>query len=123
MEISNFDCKKQLNFLSSGQKAELSRHFSKPGETAMPHQLAVRLGISISDALAIIAVLETHNLSKNRLLIYHECEPELAADTIPYGIGFPDLPWKCPHCEEIVDSYDELDFDVIAKAQERIKFI
>lgn len=120
MKISSFDCKKQLNFLSGGQKAELTQHFNQPGVTAMPHQLAVKLGVSLSDALAIIAILESHGLSKNKLLIYHECEPEVPADAIPYGEGFPELPWKCPHCDEAVNSYDELDFDVIAIAQERI---
>ena len=106
--------------MSGRQKAELSRHFSQPGKTAMPHQLAVELGIDLSDALAIIAILESHGLSKNRLLIYHKCEPEVPADATPYGEGFPNLPWKCPHCGEAVESYEELDFDVIAIAQERI---
>lgn len=120
MKISSFDCKKQLNFLSDRQKAELSQHFNQPGETAMPHQLAVKLGISLSDALAIIAILESHGLSKNKLLIYHQCEPEVPADAIPYGEGFPELPWKCPLCCEVVDSYKELNFDIIAIAEEKI---
>ena len=122
MKISSFDCKKQLNFLSGRQKAELTQHFNQPGVTAMPHQLAVRLGINLPDALAIIAILETHGLSKNKLLVYHKCEPEVPADAIPYGKGFPNLPWKCSHCGEVVDSYDELDFDIIAIAQDRIDF-
>ncbi|MEM8674764.1 MAG: hypothetical protein AAGF83_12950 [Cyanobacteria bacterium P01_G01_bin.67] len=89
----------------------------------MPHQLATRLGISLSDALTIIAILESHGYSQNKLLIYHECEPEVPADAMPYGEGFPNLPWKCPHCGEEVDSYDELDFDIMAIAQDRIEFI
>ena len=123
MKILSFDYKKQLHFLSGRQKADLSRHFSKPGVTAMPHQLAVRLGINLPEALAIIAILEAHGLSKNKLLIYHACEPEVPAGAISYGEGFRNLPWKCPHCGETVDSYDELDFDVMAIAQDRIEFI
>jgi hypothetical protein len=123
MKISSFDLKKKLDFLSGNQKAELSRHFGKPGETAMPHQLAVRLGINLSDALAIISILEAQGLSNNKLLIYHVCEPDVPADAIPYGIGFPNLPWQCPHCGEIVENYNELGFDVMAITREPIKFI
>ena len=123
MKICSFDCEKQLYFLSGGQKAELSRHFNQPDETAMPHQLATRLGIRLSDALAIIAILESHGYSRNKLLIYHQCEPEVAADAMPYGEGFPNLPWKCPRCGEEVDSYDELDFDIMAIANDRIYLV
>ena len=122
MKTCNFDCKNKLYFLSDGQKADLNRHFNKSGVTAMPHQLAARLGIPLSDALIIIAILESHGLSKNKLLIYHQCEPEVIAGAMPYGEGFPNLPWKCPHCGEEVDSYDELDFDIMAIAHDRIEF-
>lgn len=121
--MANVICQKRLNFLSDEQKAELSKHFYQPDTTAMPHQLAVRLGIEYSDALTILAILDADGLCKNKLLIYHNCEPEVAAGAIPYGQGFPDLPWFCPLCEEEVENYDELSFDVMAECAEAIEFI
>lgn len=112
----------RVNFLSSNQKAELSKHFNESGATAMPHQLAVLLGIDYSDALAILAILEADGLCNNKLLIYHRCEPDVPAGAIPYGQGFPNLPWACPLCQEEVEDYDELSFDIMAIASKVIKF-
>ena len=121
--MPRFICKGQLNFLSSEQKAELSRHFRKQGTQAMPHQLAILLGLKYSEALTILAVLETEGLCENKLLIYHKCDPEVAAGAIPYGKGFPDLPWVCPLCEKIVEDYNELSFDVMAQSTHQIEFV
>ncbi len=121
--MPSFICKGRLDFLSSEQKAELSRHFRKPGTKAMPHQLAVRLGLKYPDALAILTVLETEGLCENKLLIYHKCDPEVAAGAISYGKGFPDLPWVCPLCEKIVEDYNELSFDVMAQSTHQIEFV
>lgn len=104
-----------MDFLSVEQKAELSKHFSQPGVTVTHHQLARKLGIDLSDALAILSIFEAQGLSQNKLLIYHVCDSKVLADAIPYGIGFPNLPWKCPHCAEIVENYDELVFDFMSQ--------
>lgn len=123
--MGNVICQKRLNFLSGEQKAKLNELFGKykPGRTTMPHQLAVQVGITYSEALTILAVLDADGLWKNKLLIYHKCEPDVPADAIPYGQGFPDLPWHCPLCEEDVEDYDDLLFDVMADASEAIEFI
>ena len=120
--MPRFLSKERLGFLSSEQKTELSRYFKEPSETAMPHQLAVRLGIEYSDALAILSVLEAEGLCEITLLIYHICA-EVPVAAIPFGKGFPNLPWVCLHCEEIVVDYKYLSFDVIAKATEAIEFV
>lgn len=120
--MPRFLCEGRLNFLSGEQKAELSQHFKDPHETAMPHQLAVRLGTKYSDALAILAVLEADGLCEIKLLIYHICA-EAPVGAIPFGRGFPSLPWVCPHCEEVVEDYNELSFDAIAEATEAIEFV
>ncbi len=120
--MPRFLCEGRLGFLSDDQKTELSRHFKDPDETAMPHQLAVRLGIKHSDALTILAVLQADGLCRTKLLIYHVCD-EAPVGAIPYGEGFPNLPWVCPHCEEIVRDYKELSFDIIAEAIEAIEFV
>lgn len=120
--MSSFICKGRLDFLSGEQKAELTRHFRKPAITAMPHQLAVLLGLQYSDALAILAILETDGLCENKLLIYHRCEPEVPSGAIPFGQGFPNLPWVCPLCEESIEDYSELSFDVMAESTHKIEF-
>lgn len=120
--MSSVKCQKQLKFLSNEQKAELNKKFSER-TTAMPHELAVRLGITYAEALTIIALLEADGLCQNQLLIYHNCDPDVLLDAIPYGIGFPNLPWTCPECKEEVESYDELSFDIMAIASEAIEFI
>ncbi|MCP6762364.1 MAG: hypothetical protein NHB32_27265 [Fischerella sp. CENA71] len=121
--MASFISKGRLDFLSDKQKTELSRHFMKAGTTAMPHQLAVQLGIEYSEALAILTVLEAEGLCEIGLLIYHNCDPETIAGEIPFGQGFPELPWECPLCEESVESYDELSFDFIAYSKQQIEFL
>jgi hypothetical protein len=120
--MASFVCKEQLNFLSSEQRKQLTRHFRNSPETAMPHQIAVLLGITYSKALIILTALETEGFSKNKLLIYHICTEEFV-DAIPFGIGFPNLPYVCPNCEKVIESYKELSFDSIALTTEPIEFI
>ncbi len=121
--MSSLKCEGKLDFLSVEHKQKLTTHFCKSGTKVMPHELAIKLGTTRPEALAIITVLGTEGLSKNQLLIYHQCDPEVIADAIPFGIGFPDLPWFCPLCEEIVEDYSELSFDVMAIANDPIEFI
>jgi len=121
MTISNH--KSHLELLSDNQKVQLSNHFTATSMTVMPHQLAVELGIEYYQALAILAGLEAEKICEMSLLIYHNCELEIPVSAIPYGIGFPQLPWTCPHCESIVESYDELSFDLMAKPKQPIKFV
>jgi len=90
---------------------------------AMPHQLAVQLGIDYSTALAILADLEAKGVCEMKLLIYHNCAPEVPMGAVPYGTGWPSLPWTCPNCESIVESYDELSFDLMAISKQSIEFV
>lgn len=121
--MSSLNCQGKLDFLSVEHKQKLTTYFCQPGIRVMPHELAISLGTTRPEALAVITVLETEGLLKNKLLIYHECAPEVIAGAIPFGIGFPDLPWFCPLCEEIVEDYRELSFDVMAIANDPIEFI
>ncbi|MEH1813192.1 MAG: hypothetical protein V7K26_27670 [Nostoc sp.] len=121
--MTSFIHKGHLDFLSEKQKAELSKYFMTASTTTMPHQLAVQLGIKYSNALALLADLEAEGVCEMKLLIYHNCEPDVPAGAIPYGIGFPDLPWICPHCESIVENYDELSFDLMATSKQSIQFV
>lgn len=120
--MTSFIHKGHLDFLSDNQKAELSKYFMTASTNVMPHQLAVQLGIEYSHALAVLADLEAQGVCEMKLLIYHNCEPDVPAGAIPYGTGFPDLPWTCPHCKSIVENYDELSFDLMAISKQPIEF-
>lgn len=109
--------KRRLSFLSEVQLNQLKLHFSEPQTTAMPHQISVRLGISHSQALCVLSVLESSGVTDNFLLVYHSCS-EAPVGTIPYGLGFPQMPWHCPECEDTVSSLDQLSFDLLAKSND-----
>lgn len=88
----------------------------------MPHELAISLGIELSQAYAILTVLNSAGLCHNRLLIYHICS-ETPVGSRVFGTGFPALPWVCPECDHLVESYEEMSFDLIALSNEPIEFI
>lgn len=112
--------KQRLSFLSEVQLDQLEQHFIEPQTTAMPHQIAVKLGILYPQALSVLAVLESIGVTDNFLLIYHNCS-EAPVGSIPYGTGFPHVPWQCPECENTVDSLNELSFGVLAKSNDSIE--
>jgi hypothetical protein len=120
--MASINCKGQLDFLSDENKKQLTRHLGQIGQNVMPHQLAVLLGITYSQALAILVILDAEKISKNKLLIYHICEPDVPAGAIPYGKGFPNLPWSCPQCEEKVNNFDDLSFDIMAQLLKPVVF-
>ena len=89
----------------------------------MPHSLAISLGVSFPQAMAILAVLGSEGVCANRLLIYHNCEPGVPFGSVPFGAGFPTLPWICPNCESEVEDYSELAFDVEAVTAHSVELI
>ncbi|GBO52510.1 hypothetical protein APA_179 [Pseudanabaena sp. lw0831] len=117
-----FTCDDSIK-LDDYQKLLLSKHFSQAGSNMMPHQLAASLGLKYSTALLILTLLGLSERTKSSLLIYHNCDPSVPAGAIPYGTGFPKLPWHCSLCEEEVEDYSELSFDVRVTALDPIEFI
>jgi len=87
----------------------------------MPHVLAVQLGIDYSSGLAIIALLASEGLCKPRIVIYHICEPDLPMSARDLTLGLPILPWRCPNCENWVESYDDLSFDIEARLLDSVE--
>jgi hypothetical protein len=103
-----------LDFMTPSLKERLNERLRAPGEQLMPHFLAVYLGIEYSQSLTVLAVLKARGICRNRLLIYHNCTPGVPVGSVPYGAGFPQLPWACPLCERTLTSYEELRFDLEA---------
>jgi len=121
--MTKFISKSHLDFLSDNQRTELAKQFITVSKNLMPHQLATKLGIEYSKALAVLTVLEKEEFCQMKLLIYHNCEPDVASGTIPFGQGFPNIPWVCPLCEKSVYDYKELSFDFMAFHIQQIEFI
>ena len=82
------------------------------GSRWMPHSIAVEFGLTRPTSLALITVLHIGRSCTAQLLLYHACEPSLPVGAVPFGEGFPPLPWRCPLCEEFVLTYEELQFDL-----------
>ncbi len=110
-----------LDFLNALQKKKLSTKFRSANAKFMPHELATSLGLTLPQAHAILVLLTSLKLCESRLLIYHLCS-DPPVTSIPFGIGFPPLPWTCPECGAILNSYDEMTFDLLALPKEPIEF-
>jgi hypothetical protein len=120
--MNQFTCDVRLNFLDASQKTKLSKKFRNPNSKVMPHELVVSLRVKLPQAYAVVIALGSSGLCSNRLLIYHNCS-EASVGSIPFGIGFPTLPWICRECGESIEDYNEMSFDVIAVAKEPIEFV
>ena len=120
--MAQFTCERKLDFLNPNQKQKLSKRFRSSHEKIMPHELAVFLGVKLSQADAILIALDSAGLCNMRLLIFHTCA-EAHMSSINFGIGFPPLPWKCPECGQTIDNYDDMSFDMVALVPEPVEFI
>lgn len=65
------------------------------------------------DNLMSVVMQEANGLCENYLQIYHKCNPDVPVDAIPFGQGFPTLPWTCPLCGKKVEDYTEMSFDIV----------
>jgi hypothetical protein len=120
--MNQFTHASHLDFLNSIQKKKLNRRLRSVNTKLMPHELAVSLGLTLPQAHAVLIVLASAGLCENRLLIYHICS-EVSVGSIPYGVGFPPLPWVCPECGKVLNNYDEMSFDLIALSKDPIEVI
>lgn len=116
------NCDGKLDFLSPEQKSKLNSKFRHPRGGIMPRELAISLGIKLTQADDILADLRLRGLCDNHLLIYHVCS-EAPVGSRPFDIGYPPLPWVCSECERNVENYDEMSFDLMVLVKEPIEFI
>lgn len=117
------DASNRLRFLDEKITQELNQILSHIGTSIMPHVLEVQLGLEYSQGLAIIALLASEGLCQAEILVYHNCEPDLAVAAVPLSLGIPKLPWLCPECERVIESYAELAFDVRALMLDTVEVI
>lgn len=121
MGVRRFRCRGRLDFLAKEKKARLNQFFDRQRLNTMPHELAGFVGLAREEALAVLVSMEAARLCVMKLLIYH-CEKRPIA-ALPYGIGFPDVPWVCPTCDLTVEGLEDLSFDLMAQNITRPHFI
>ena len=102
-------------FLTKKEYEDFKKFFANSSGTIMPHELSNAIDIDISTAISTLIALSENKISSLLLLIYHDCDPDVPLDAIPFENGFPQLPWHCPGCEEIAENFSELHFDIMAK--------
>jgi hypothetical protein len=61
--------------------------------------------------LAFMLCLEADHLGELFHRLYHVCEAH-PIRTLPFRKGLPDLPFRCPECEQTIETRDELTIDV-----------
>lgn len=88
----------------------------------MPHVLAIDLDLTAAHGLAVINIIHDEGAAQVALVIYHRCEPDLPAGYMPFGQGFPDLPWHCPICEDEVTEIIDLRFDIECRTRQKLSF-
>ncbi len=83
-------------------------------------QLTERSGLTYSEILTKATMLEDDGLCVLKLLIYHDCSKNYV-DSMDYGLGFPSVPYRCPHCKKQVTSLDALrfGFDVAGLSEQK----
>jgi hypothetical protein len=113
--LRQIDLGARLAFLTDEMRTVLNARLRVMNERMMPHSLAIMLGVERAEALLLVTVLSTEGICQNRLLIYHSCEPGTPLASIPFGIGFPNLPWTCPNCDDVVQDLTDLRFDLEAE--------
>jgi len=112
----------RLSFLKPSHVKALNRRFSIEGQRVMPHILAIDLGLEAAHGMAVINILHDEGVAQVSLVIYHKCEPDLAAGYLPFGEGFPTLPWHCPICEHDVTEILDLRFDIECQVPQQLSF-
>ena len=121
--MSSFSCEGILNFITPEQKKLLNARFSEPDAHVMTHEISGPLSISYDQAISILTALQLFGLTKNYILVYHNCEPDLAVSYVKFEEGLPSIPWLCPNCQEEVESLQELSFGMMAISNQTIQFV
>src|SRR3989339_1106567 len=113
--MRQFNCERDLNFLSAEQRSKLTEYFRSNRREIKPTILRGMLGVSESESYQIILILTAHRLIRGKYLIYHLQHPDdsYASDRLIED-GLPPLPFYCSICCKNIDTYDELDFQISA---------
>lgn len=120
LSLEQFQC-----FNSSKSIARLI-HLVEHNSSLMPHQVATATGCRVEEAMGLLLHLASISVVKAKLLVYHLRDfedPPSPFASFDIEQGLPALPIICPHCDQVIETYDELDFDFIFIMQHPIRFV
>jgi hypothetical protein len=110
-----------MNYLSDQSLIKLTQYLRNNKAIAV-EKIASLLNCNYDEALAIAIKLEESAFVENfSLIVYHRCNLERIADSLPYGVGFPNLPFFCPLCNKHIVDLGELSFDILMELSDRAK--
>lgn len=72
------------------------------GGDLISNDVASKVGISLSEAMAFMLALDAAALADKYILVYHACSP-VPVETRIWDDGLPQHPWCCPKCGVRVD--------------------
>ncbi len=73
----------------------------------MPHALGNQCSVSYAAANAIAVALIVDGMANGYLLVFHSCEA-FPVQRRQFAQGFVRTPWRCPGCDDVLDSEGEL---------------
>jgi hypothetical protein len=91
----------------------------------MAHQVAAATGCDLYTAMALLLHLSALAVVRPKTLVYHrndDTDPPTPILSLEINVGPPTLPFICPICNQLIDDYDELNFDFIFILDKKIRF-
>jgi hypothetical protein len=86
-------------------------------------QLAQSTKIPYQTALSILVLLRMYKLAEQKIVVYHSCDDFFTpADYIPLSMGFPQMPWTCPLCDDDVEDERELLYEFTFIFEDSVRF-
>ncbi len=109
----------KISGITDANKEALNHAFDELDEL-QTHVLSSQTGIDSDVILGLLMYMLAVDLCDMVIYTYHhglyDDLPHISES--PFLDGYPKLPWYCDECEEEVESYDELEFDYVARLKE-----
>jgi hypothetical protein len=107
VNLTNYTC------FSERDKVDKLNRLIAINADLMPHQLVSATGCGLESSMDVLMTLFHLSLADLFLLVYHVAHQ--GAPILSRGIseGFPQLPFMCPDCEQIITEEDELTYNFL----------
>ncbi|WLT37523.1 hypothetical protein NON20_17130 [Synechocystis sp. B12] len=109
-------------FIDTSEIESINRIFDRQGKEISPFRLTQNLNLIYEDALYILLVFENMNLCDLYLEVYHKCS-SLPIKRIPFGQGFPEIPFFCDSCQTEICSSGDLSYNFMAIMKDSVYLI
>ena len=108
--------------ISPAQWTRASRLFRSEGSVVEVAQLRAAAGLRRDSAYALIMNMFAQGHAELFTLVYHGCS-EAPVDSLAFSEGLVLVPWRCPHCDELVTDEHELRYGLQARVRAQIEFV